>query len=167
MIRVRVFMFIAIALTMGLSACSTSRSAAHLLLYNNSEAATPVSIIIKKPDHTTVKSFTNSLTPGLQELELGHFTKGNYLITASTNNGLVNITKNLSLDNERWVIINYSQDDSLKIQKIYGYIDTSVLKKINGKYTGIDLYTESRRPPTLSVQEIKKAGDGDTRQQMQ
>lgn len=159
MIRIRVLVFIGMPILMGLIACSSTRPAAHLLLYNNSETPTPVSVNISKPDHTTVKSLTSNLAPGLQELNLGRFSKGNYLITATTNNGQVSVKKNLSLDDDRWVIINYSQQDSLKIQKVYGYVDTAVLKKINGKYAGIDLYTESRRPPGLAVSETRKDGD--------
>jgi hypothetical protein len=159
MIRVRVFVFIAMPVILGLISCGTTHPAAHLLLYNNSENTTPVSVNISKPDLTTVKSLTSSLAPGLQELDLGRFAKGNYLITATTDNGQISVRKNLSLDDDRWVIINYSRQDSLKIQKVYGYVDTAVLKKINGKYAGIDLYTESRRPPTLSSVEPKKEQD--------
>lgn len=93
MIRIRVFVFIAMPILMGLIACSTTRPAAHLLLYNNSETTTPVSVNITKPDNTAVKSLTGNLTPGLQELDLGRFAKGNYLITATTNNAQLSVKK--------------------------------------------------------------------------
>ncbi len=72
-----------------------------------------------------------------------------YAISAETSNGVVSSTKKVSFDSDRWIIINFMHDDSLNIQRKYGYVDTSVLKKINGKYTGLDMYAESRRPPTL------------------
>lgn len=93
MIRIRVFVFIAMPILMGLIACSTTRPAAYLLLYNNSETTTPVSVNITKPDNTAVKSLTGNLTPGLQELDLGRFAKGNYLITATTNNAQLSVKK--------------------------------------------------------------------------
>ncbi len=33
------------------------------------------------------------------------------------------------------------------IQRKYGYVDTSLMKKVNGKYTGPDMYNENRKPP--------------------
>lgn len=131
-------------------ACSSSRSAAHAIIFNESNQETPIRLSIththqSKP-HTIIQ---HTLKPGLQEVEVGRFAKGQYLITAETVNGKVSFTKSVSLDTERWIIINYISTDSLSIHKKYGYVDTTVLKKIEGRYTGVDIYSENRRPPSL------------------
>jgi len=33
------------------------------------------------------------------------------------------------------------------IQRKYSYEDTSLMKKVNGKYTGLNMYNENRKPP--------------------
>jgi hypothetical protein len=46
-------------------------------------------------------------------------------------------------------MVTYIHEDSLTIQKKFGIVDTGMLKKVEGKYTGIDMYIENRRPPNL------------------
>lgn len=131
-------------------ACSSSRSAAHAIIFNESDQETSIRLSVthtnKSRPHTIIH---HTLKPGLQEIEVGRFAKGQYLVTAETASGKISLTKSVSLDTERWIIINYISTDSLSIQKKYGYVDTSVLKKIEGRYTGVDMYSENRRPPSL------------------
>lgn len=130
--------------------CSPSRPMAHLIINNESGTAIPISLSIARVNETAgAITISNIIKPGLQELPAGRFAKGAYLVTASANNGLISINKTLSFDADRWIIINYTHDDSLSIQKKYSYVDTSLLKKVNGKYTGLDMYIENRRPPSL------------------
>lgn len=131
-------------------ACSSSRAAAHAIIFNDSDQPTSLRLSItpnnESRPHTIIQ---HTLIPGLQEMEVGRFAKGQYLVTAETASGKISLTKSVSLDTERWIIINYISTDSLSIQKKYGYVDTTVLKKIEGRYTGVDMYSENRRPPSL------------------
>lgn len=132
-----------------LQSCA-SRSQAHMILYNDSDRETPIRLSITKNEKRSPnKIITHTLKPGLQEVEIGKFTKGAYSVTAETQNGEIFLTKPLSLDTERWIILNYTNGDSLAIQKKYGYVDTLAMKKIDGRYIGIDMYSENRRPPSL------------------
>lgn len=131
-------------------ACGSSRSAAHAIIFNESDQETPIRLSITHPNKTIPHTIIqHTLKPGLQEVEVGRFAKGQYLVTAETVGGKVSLTKSVSLDTERWIIINYISTDSLSIQKKYGYVDTTVLKKIEGRYTGVDMYSENRRPLSL------------------
>ncbi|MES2374612.1 MAG: hypothetical protein V4557_18695 [Bacteroidota bacterium] len=132
------------------AACSASRPTAHVIINNDSDGDIPLNLSISSNDKSgTQKTFRSNIKPGLQELSSEKLTKGMYAISAETNNGLVTSTKKVSFDSDRWIIINFMHNDSLNIQRKYGYVDTTMLKKINGKYTGLDMYAESRRPPTL------------------
>jgi hypothetical protein len=132
------------------AACSASRPTAHVIINNDSDRDIPLNLSIYKQDKSSAhKTFSNNIKPGLQELAPEKLSRGSYSISAETNNGLVTSTKKISFDSDRWIIINFMHADSVCIQRKYGYVDTSMLKKINGKYTGLDMYAESRRPPTL------------------
>ncbi|MEO8172829.1 MAG: hypothetical protein ABI581_07090 [Sediminibacterium sp.] len=130
------------------AACSASRPTAHVIVNNDSDRDIPLSLSISDEDGTQ-RILSNNIKPGLQELAPERLPKGMYSVCANTNNGLVTTRKRVSLDADRWIIINFMHADSMNIQRKYGYVDTSLLKKINGKYTGIDMYAENRRPPTL------------------
>ncbi len=133
-----------------LDACSTSRPVAHLIINNDSQQSIPIKLsVISENSGTTHATINQTLAPGLQEISAGRFAKGMYQVLVTTADGQVSSSKKVSLDAERWIIINYTSNDSLSIYKKYGYVDTSLLKKIDGRYTGIDMFTENRRLPTL------------------
>lgn len=133
-----------------LQSCINSRTVAHMIFYNNSDKEAPIRLSITKNNKNNPhKVLLHTIQPGLQELEVGSFAKGAYSVTAETANGNLVVTKPVSLDTERWIILNYTSADSLSIQKKYGYVDTTVLKKVDGRFTGIDIYSENRRPPSL------------------
>jgi len=128
-------------------ACTSSRTTAHLIVFNESGRDIPLNVSITNTNNRApVRTINNIIKPGIQELDAISFSKGAYSLRAEANNGFVSVNKNLSFDTERWIIINYIHDDSLNIQKKYGYVDTAMLKKINGKYTGLDMYSETRKP---------------------
>lgn len=133
-----------------LAACSTSRPTAHVIVNNDSDRDIPLNLSISNKDKNgTHKTFRNTIKPGLQELAPEKLSKGMYAISAETGFGMLSSTKKVSFDSDRWIIINFMHADSMCIQRRYGYVDTALLKKVNGKYTGLDMYAESRRPPTL------------------
>ncbi|MES2331532.1 MAG: hypothetical protein V4539_18145 [Bacteroidota bacterium] len=147
--RTRILIPIALSL---LAACSVSRPTAHVIINNDSDKDIPLNLSIsnKRDKNQSPKVFSSNIKPGLQELAPEKLPKGFYAVSAETGNGLVTTTRDITFDSDRWIIINFMHNDSLNIQRKYGYVDTTMLKKINGKYTGMDMYTESRRPPTLS-----------------
>jgi len=148
--RTRVLFSIALFCVFAFVACSSSRPMAHLIINNESGSQIPLNVSITHTNNgASVRTINNIAQPGLQELEAGRFSKGTYSVSAETNNGFVAVKKDVSFDTDRWIIITYIYNDSLNIQKKYGYVDTSLLKKINGKYAGINLYSETRRPPSL------------------
>jgi hypothetical protein len=141
---------VALSGTLLFVACASSRTTAHVIINNDSNTEIPMNLVIsetgKKPSSKTI---SQTIKPGLQELNAEKFAKGFYTISAETNNGQVCIKQNLSLDTDRWIIINYVQNDSLNIYKKYGYVDVAALKKIDSKYAGIDMYSSSRKPASL------------------
>ena len=86
---------------------------------------------------------------GLQEIPVREFRKGIYALQINTHNGQQSKSLPLRLDSDRWVMVTYIHEDSLTIQKKFGIVDTGMLKKVAGKYSGIDMYIENRRPPNL------------------
>lgn len=133
-----------------LSACGGFRPAANLVINNESNTAVPLQIAIsKKGSNTPSHTITESIAPGIQQIAAGRFAKGQYEVTASLTNGAVTLTRPVSLDTDRWIIINYISSDSLSIQRKYGYVDTAFVKKTDDRYTGIDIFSENRLLPTL------------------
>jgi hypothetical protein len=148
--RTRVLTSFALLCILLFAACSASHPTAHVIINNDSDRDLPLNLSISNNEKNgTQKTFTSNIKPGLQELSPEKFPKGMYAVCAQTSNGTVSSTKTVSFDSDRWIIINFMQADSLNIQRKYGYVDTSLLKKVNGKYTGLDMYAENRRPPTL------------------
>jgi hypothetical protein len=148
--RTRVLTPFALSCLLLFAACSASHPTAHVIINNDSDRDIPLNLSISNNDkNSTQKIFSNNIKPGLQELAPEKLSKGMYAICAQTSNGQISSTKQVSFDSDRWIIINFMHADSLNIQRKYGYVDTFLLKKINGKYTGLDMYAESRRPPTL------------------
>ena len=149
--RLRVLSFITLSVSVLSVACTVSRPTAHLIINNDSNTEIPMNLVIApKNDKKAAKTISQTIKPGLQQLNPEKFAKGSYIISAQTNNGQICNKQNLSLDSDRWIIINYIHNDSLGIYKKYGYVDTSVLKKIDGKYAGLDMYSGSRKPASLN-----------------
>ncbi|MFZ6022887.1 MAG: hypothetical protein ACOYVG_00355 [Bacteroidota bacterium] len=133
-----------------LTACTIAKQSAHVIVNNESNEQISMQLVISDQVNGKTKEEINySLRPGLQHVPVRKFPKGSYAIHVNANNGTVCKKYPLALDTDRWIMITYMQDDSLRLQKKYGYIDTSELKKINGKYAGLNLYVENRRPPNL------------------
>src|SRR6476659_9228679 len=116
--RLRVLIPIILSASSLFIACASSRPAAHLIINNDSNTEIPMNLVIsetgKKPNSKTI---SQTIKPGLQQLNAEKFMKGAYTISAETNNGQVCIKQNLSLDTDRWIIINYMHNDSLNIYK--------------------------------------------------
>jgi len=143
------FMYV-LSAAIGLAACNVAKQSAYVIVNNESNEEIPLQMIITDQDNKKRKEeFSYSLKPGLQHVPVRRFPKGSYDIQVNANNGTLCKKYPLALDTDRWIMVTYMQDDSLRLQKKYGYIDTSELKKINGKYAGLNLYIENRRPPNL------------------
>ncbi|MES2002917.1 MAG: hypothetical protein V4450_00245 [Bacteroidota bacterium] len=148
--RIRISSSFALFCACFLISCSSVRPSAHIIINNDSNKDVPLQVSITDAgSHTVSRTISQTLRPGIQEIAAGKFAKGLYNVAVETDKGIVSISKPVSLDADRWIIINYTSTDSMSIAKKYGYVDTNFLKKINGKYTGIDLFSENRRPPSL------------------
>ncbi|MDB5210249.1 MAG: hypothetical protein JWQ30_1076 [Sediminibacterium sp.] len=147
--RTRILIPIALSL---LAACSASRPTAHVIINNDSDKDIPLNLSIsnKKDMGQSPMVFNINIKPGLQEMAPEKLSRGFYSVSAETSNGLVSTSRNVNFDSDRWIIINFMHNDSLNIQRKYGFVDTTMLKKVNGKYTGMDMYSENRRPFTSS-----------------
>ncbi len=143
------FMYV-LGVSVSLTACTIAKQSAHVIVNNESSEQISMQLVISDQENGKTKEEINySLKPGLQHVPVRKFPKGSYAIQVNANNGTVCKKYPLALDTDRWIMVTYMQDDSLRLQKKYGYIDTSELKKINGKYAGLNLYVENRRPPNL------------------
>jgi hypothetical protein len=91
-------------------------------------------------------TFTTNAPPGIREMEAGKIKNGTYQIHANTPDGTTYFQITQSIDTEKWFVFSFIQNDSVSIGKKYGYVDTSFLKKIDGKFTGISFYAENRKP---------------------
>lgn len=143
------FMYV-LGVSVSLMACTIAKQSAHVIVNNESSEQISMQLVISDQENGKTKEEINySLKPGLQHVPVRKFPKGSYAILVNANNGTVCKKYPLALDTDRWIMVTYMQDDSLRLQKKYGYIDTSELKKINGKYAGLNLYVENRKPPNL------------------
>lgn len=139
-----------LAIAISLAACSIAKQSAYVIVNNESREQVSMQMVISDHKNGKTKQALNySLKPGLHHVPARKFRKGAYDIHIKAKDGRVCKTSPLALDTDRWVMVTYMQDDSLQLQKKYGYIDTSELKKIDGKYAGLSLYVENRRPPNL------------------
>lgn len=149
--RIRVLLLFIVCCACLLGGCGSSRPMAHLIINNESQEAIPLQVTLTKQGNPSPGHIiTQTVQPGIQEFPAGKFYKGLYYIVAEAKKGIVSQTIPLSLDSDRWIIVNYMSGDSLSIQHKYGFVDTSILKKADGRYTGIDLYSENRILPTLT-----------------
>ena len=153
--RVRVSFSFMLAGLFVLSGCGGFRPAANLVINNESDAAVPMQIAFsKKGSNTPIHTLAQTINPGVQQIAAGKYQKGQYEVTATVASGAVSLSRPVSLDSDRWIVINYISADSLSIQRKYGYVDTLYMKKSNDRYSGIDIFSENRMLPTLI--QIKK-----------
>jgi hypothetical protein len=138
---------IALFVCLSLASCFSSRVTTHWIVNNYSDKDVSLNLNVSKSSSTRFKTKVHTIKPGLQELAPEMFSKGTYSIIAATTD--VSKSSSLRLDSDTWVIINFTNADSARIERTYGYVDTNTLKKTNGKYTGLDIYTETRKPPVL------------------
>ncbi len=147
----RLCIFLSLFTVFTLAGCHVSRPTAYVIINNESVDRTPVNMSIALHDRKTGKDILQQTTiqPGLQFIPGKKYKKGTYNITVGANDGALNIKHPITLDTDRWIIINYTLGDSANIMKTYGYLDTASHKKINGRYANLDMYVEYRRPPNL------------------
>lgn len=133
-----------------LFACRSYRPVTYVVFNNESKEKIDFSIVANDRSHNKVlTSIKHQAKPGLQEIPVTQFKRGEYALQINTHNGQQSKVLPIRLDSDRWLMVTYINEDSLTIQKKYGFVDTGILKKIGGKYTGIDMYIENRRPPNL------------------
>lgn len=90
-----------------------------------------------------------SVETGIRELPEKKMKEGTYVLTVSAHQEQIKIEHPLTFDSDRWIIINYSLQDSASILKSEGFIDPNRYKRIEGKYASISVYADTRRPANL------------------
>jgi hypothetical protein len=146
------YRFVALVAAFSIGACSSSRPTAHIIINNENSYNTPINLSVSLSDkNEVVKEIVSgvSVQPGLQFIPGKKYKKGTYHLMVGTNNGDIHIKHPITLDTDRWIIINYLLGDSSSIVKTYGYLDTTSFKKVNGRYANLDVYIDNRRPPNL------------------
>lgn len=133
-----------------LLSCKAYRPVTYLVFNNESKEKIDFSIVMNdREKNKSLSPRQYQAKPGLQEIPVTEFKRGIYALQINTHNGQQSKSLPLRLDSDRWVMVTYIHEDSLTIQKKFGFVDTGMLKKVSGKYTGIDMYIENRRPPNL------------------
>ena len=133
-----------------LLSCKAYRPVTYVVFNNESKEKIYFSIVMNdREKNKNLSPRQYQAKPGLQEIPVREFRKGIYALQINTHNGQQSKSLPLRLDSDRWVMVTYIHEDSLTIQKKFGIVDTGMLKKVAGKYSGIDMYIENRRPPNL------------------
>lgn len=132
---------------LGFTSCMTSRYTTHWIVNNDSDKEVSLQMSVGRPESGNSRARTYKVKPGLQELGAESFSKGMYSLAAVS--GDVSKAVRMYVTSDVWVIINYIERDSAQLQHKYGFIDTEILQKKDGKYTGISISTEMRKPPML------------------
>lgn len=133
-----------------LLSCKAYRPVTYVVFNNESKEEIDFNIVMNdRKKNKMLAPIQYQAKPGLQEIPVAQFKRGTYELQINTHNGQQSKSLPLRLDSDRWVMVTYIHEDSLAIQKKFGFVDTRILKKIAGKYTGIDMYIENRRPPNL------------------
>ena len=79
--RNRVLIPFALIVVFLASACTASRPAAHVVVYNDSDKEIPLTLSIsQKQSSKTARTITSNIKPGLKELAPEKFPKGMYAI---------------------------------------------------------------------------------------
>ncbi|SDX48569.1 hypothetical protein SAMN05444410_11749 [Hydrobacter penzbergensis] len=132
--------------------CGTSRPTAHIIVNNENAYQQPVYLTVQmsgKAEHSKEVLANATVQPGLQFIPGKKYKKGTYELNIDAHDGTLNVKHPLTLDTDRWIIINYLLSDSSSIVKTYGYLDTTSFKKVKGRYVNLDVYIDNRRPPNL------------------
>ncbi len=132
--------------------CRTTRPAAHIIINNENAYQQPVNLTVSMHNNNDASKellVSKTVQPGLQIIPGKKYRKGTYELNIGTDDGNLNIKHPITLDTDRWIIINYLLGDSSSIVKTYGYLDTTSFKKVNGRYANLDVYIDNRRPPNL------------------
>jgi hypothetical protein len=146
----RFYKILPLLTTICLLSCKSYKPVTYVVFNNESKEKIDFNIVVNNRDKNKVLSpIKHQAKPGLQEIPVTQFKRGQYSLQIHTHNGQQSKVLPLRLDSDRWVMVTYINEDSLAIQKKFGFVDTGILKKIGGKYTGIDMYIENRRPPNL------------------
>ena len=135
---------------MFLLSCKAYKPVTYVVFNNESKEKIDFSIVMNDQEkNKKLSPIPYQAKPGLQEIPVAQFKRGMYALQIHTHNRQQSKSLPLRLDSDRWVMVTYIHEDSLAIQKKFGFVDTGILKKVDGKYTGIDIYIENRRPPNL------------------
>ncbi|MBL0884652.1 MAG: hypothetical protein IBJ16_15125 [Chitinophagaceae bacterium] len=133
-----------------LLSCKAYKPVTYVVFNNESKEKVDFDIVVSNPEKNKIlPPLKFQAKPGLQEIPIKQFKQGLYALQIHTHNGQQSKSLPLRLDSDRWVMVTYIHQDSMTIQKKFGFVDTGILKKNAGKYSGIDLYIENRRPPNL------------------
>ncbi len=90
-----------------------------------------------------------SVETGIRELPEKKVKEGTYVLTVSAHQEQIKIEHPITFDSDRWIIINYSLQDSASILKSEGFIDPNRYKRIEGRYVSVSVYADTRRPANL------------------
>lgn len=140
--------FFILITTFFLFSCTLSRVTTHWVVNNDSGNDVTLQMSVYKENAGVQNARSHVIKPGLQQLPEQNFSRGNYILEISDGQN-IRQRKQVHFNIENWVIVNFTNNDSLSIQRKYGLVDTASMKKIDGKYTGIDIFTETRKPPFL------------------
>lgn len=134
-----------------LSATTSKKHTVWFYINNSSSLSQPVdlSLSIQPKAEKEIVLANQELKTGLQELPSQKLSEGVYEIKVRTNHNQLTLSQMLTLDSDRWVIINYALQDSATIVQTNGYLDTTHYKKVGDKYASMYFYIDNRRPPNL------------------
>lgn len=134
-----------------LSFSNSSKHTVWVIINNTRSGRQPVDMQISFTDSKNQRKVIaeQEVPAGLQQLPEKKIKEGTYQISVAANDSQVLITQPITLDGDRWIMINYVQQDSAAIIKLQGYLDTTRFTKINDQYATIDIYVDSRRPASL------------------
>lgn len=134
-----------------LSFSNSSKHTVWVIINNTRAGSKPVDMQISLTDsknhHMVIAE--QEVPAGLQQLPGKKIKEGTYEFSVAANDSQVLITQPVTLDGDRWIMINYVQQDSAAIVKSHGYFNTTRFTKINNQYATIDIYVDSRRPASL------------------
>lgn len=140
-------LFVLFLVGLAFTSCMTSRYTTHWVVNADSDKEVSLQMNVGRPGSGNNRTRTFKVRPGLQELGAESFSKGVYSLAAGS--GDVSKASRLYVISDVWVIINYIERDSAQVQHKYGFIDTGMLQKKDGKYTGVSISTEMRKPAML------------------
>lgn len=134
-----------------LSATTSKKHTVWFYINNSSSLSQQVdlSLSIQPKNEKEIVLANQELKTGLQELPSQKLSEGVYEIKVTTNHNQLTLSQMLTLDSDRWVIVNYALQDSATIVQTNGYLDTTHYKKVGDKYASMYFYIDNRRPPNL------------------